>query len=77
MRNGYCTAIYNLRGVHWVDPTGKPEKELAEQYRRKADDVENAGFQRFAVTLRELAAGYEREAARVITEHQNKTTDEG
>ncbi|WP_310090448.1 hypothetical protein [Pseudoxanthomonas sacheonensis] len=70
MRNGYRTAVFNSRGVHWVDPTGKPEKELADHYRRKADDVENAGFQRFAATLKELAMSYDREAARVMTEHE-------
>lgn len=69
IREGYRTAIYNSRGVHWVDPTGKPEKELAEKYRRKAEDVENAGFQRFASMLRDVAAGYEREAGRVISDH--------
>ena len=59
MRNGYYTGAYNSRGAHWVDPTGKPERELAEQYRTKADAVENEGFQRFAVTLRELATTYD------------------
>jgi len=72
MRDGFRTATYNSRGVHWVDPTGKPEKEMAEQFRRKAEDVENAGFQRFAVTLRDLADGYEREAERIIAEHQQE-----
>lgn len=70
MRDGFRTGTYNSRGVHWVDPTGKPEKELAENFRQKAEDVENAGFQRFAVTLRELAEGYEREYKRVVSEHQ-------
>lgn len=72
MRDGFRTGTYNSRGVHWVDPTGKPEKELAEQFRRKAEDVENAGFQRFAVTLRDLAESYEREAERIINEHKNR-----
>lgn len=72
MRSGFRTGTYNSRGVHWVDPTGKPEKELAEQFRRKAEDVENAGFQRFAVTLRDLAESYEREAERIINEHKNR-----
>ena len=71
MRDGYRTGTYNSRGIYWVDPTGKPEKELAEQIRRKADDVENAGFQRFAAILRELAVSYEHEANRVINEHKN------
>jgi hypothetical protein len=72
IRRGFSTGTYNSRGVHWVDPTGKPEKELAEQFRRKAEDVENAGYQRFAVTLRDLAHGYEREAERIIDEHKNR-----
>jgi hypothetical protein len=71
MRNGYWTGTYNSRGVYSVDPTGKPEKELAEQIRLKAEDVENAGFQRFAVTLRNLAESYEGEAERVINEQKN------
>ena len=72
MRNGFRTGTYNLRGAHWVDPTGKPEKELAEQFRCKAEVVENAGFQRFAVTLRGLADGYEREAEQIISEHKDR-----
>lgn len=69
MRNGFNTQIFNSRGVHWIDPTGKPEKELAEQYRLKANEIENAGYQRFAATLRNLAAEYDREAERIINEH--------
>jgi len=72
MRRGFRTGTYNSRGVHWVDPTGKPEQELAEQFRHKAEDVENAGFHRFAVVLRDLAEDYEREAQRIIDEHKNR-----
>jgi hypothetical protein len=69
MRKGFRTGIYNSRGVHVVDPTGKPELELAEQYRQKAEQVENAGYQRFAVTIRSLSETYEREAQRVKGSH--------
>ena len=72
MRDGYRIGTYNSRGIHWVDPTGKPERELANQFRSKAEAVENAGFQRFAVILRDLADGYEREAERIIAEHKQK-----
>lgn len=72
MRDGFRTGTYNSRGVHWVDPAGTPEKELAEQFRRKAEEVENAGFQRFAVTLKNLADGYEREAERIIGDHKDR-----
>ena len=72
MRNGFRTAIFNSRGVHWVDPTGKPERELAEQYRQKANEVENAGYQRFAVTLRSLSESYNHDADRIIAEHKEE-----
>jgi hypothetical protein len=72
MRRGYSTSAYNARDVHWVDPAGKPELELAEQYRQKAEDIENAGYQRFAVTLRDLAKGYERESERIRGEHETE-----
>lgn len=75
MRDGFRTGAYNSRDAHWVDPTGKPEYELAEHFRRKAEDVENAGFQRFAFTLRGLAESYQREAERVINEHKNRDDD--
>lgn len=76
MRSGYRTGIYNSRGVHWVDPTGKPELELAEQYRKKAEEVEDAGYQRFAVTLRSLSETYSREAERIVTEHKRDDKDD-
>lgn len=72
MRSGFRTGIFNSRGVHWVDPTGKPERELAEQYRQKAEDVENAGYQRLAVTLRGLADSYDREAERIMADHKQE-----
>ncbi len=67
MRNGFRTELYNSRGVHWIDPTGKPEKELAEKYRTQAEAVEDAGYHRLSTTLRELAGSYEREAERIST----------
>ena len=63
--NGFRTELFNSRGVHWVDPTGKPERELATKYREQANAVENAGYYRFASTLRELADTYEREYERM------------
>jgi hypothetical protein len=75
MRKGFRIAVFNSRGVHTVDPTGKPERELAEQYRQKAEDIENAGYQRLAVTLRSLAESYDRDADRIITEHNGSDID--
>jgi hypothetical protein len=62
MRIGFRIGLHNSRGVHWVDPTGKPEYELAAKYRIQADAVETAGFARLASTVRELADDYQREA---------------
>ena len=75
MRNGFRTGTYNSRGFHWVDPTGKPEKVLAEQFRVEAKEAENEGFQRFAVTLRGLADGYDKEAERVIADHRQENDE--
>lgn len=76
MRNGFRTAVINSRGAHWVDPTGKPERELAELWRQRAESVENAGFVRFAATLRDLANSYDRDADRIIAEHKSENPGE-
>lgn len=65
MRDGFRTELFNSRGVHWVDPTGKPERELAERYEAQAEAVEMAGYPRLASTLLALAKDYEREAKRI------------
>ena len=65
MREGFQTELYNKRGAQWVDPTGKPERELAKKYQAQAEVVEGAGYHRLATTLRELAESYVREAERV------------
>ncbi len=75
MRHGFSLAIFNSRGVHTVDPSGKPELELAEKYKKQAEDVENAGYQRLAPTLRELANSYTSEARRIIDEHKQEGND--
>ena len=77
MREGYCLELFNSRGAHFVDPTGKPERELAEQYRQKAEDVENAGFQRFAAALRGVGEKYDRDADRIVAEHDESDIDNG
>lgn len=70
MRDGFRTELFNSRGVHWVDPTGKPEMELARKYKQQADEADNAGYQRLAATIRSLADSYTREAERIISEHK-------
>lgn len=67
IRRGFSIEARNSRGAHWVDPSAKPEKKLAEEYREKAESVENSGYHRFAVTLRELADDYDRDAERILS----------
>ncbi|MBV7387089.1 hypothetical protein KRX11_00270 [Pasteurellaceae bacterium TAE3-ERU1] len=62
IRHGYSIGAYNTRSDYLIDLTEKTEKELAEQFRNKAEKVENVGFHRFATTLRELADEYDKEA---------------
>ncbi len=72
MRKGFETGTFNSRSFHSVDSTGKPERELAEQYRHKTRAVENAGYHRLAVSLRQLADSYNREAERIIDKYKKE-----
>ena len=69
LRRGYVTGAFNARGVHRIDPSGSPERNLANQYRRKAEDVENAGYFRLATALKELAERYDLEAERIVSRY--------
>ncbi|WP_448647367.1 hypothetical protein [Pseudomonas mohnii] len=71
LRDGYAIATFNSRGVHWVDPEAKPERELAEKYRQKAEQAELSGYHRFATTLRGVAADYDRHAERILARQLN------
>lgn len=65
MRRAFRIALYNSRGMHFIDPSGSQERELAKKYRTKAEQVENEGYQRLAATLRDLADEYDRDAQQI------------
>ena len=67
MRDGFKIGIANSRGFYVVDGTGSEERTLAEENRRKADEIENAGYHRLAQTLREIAKRYDDESDEAIT----------
>ena len=72
MRRGFCSEVFNSRGAHWVDPSGSPERLLAEQWRNRANALEDEGYVRFSASLRELADSYQRDAVRVVESHRNE-----
>lgn len=72
LREGFRIELYNSRGVHWVDPSGSQEEELAALQRRRAEELAAAGFHRLATTMRDLAKSYERDAERVRTRESSE-----
>lgn len=63
MRSGFVTGLFNGRGIYSYS-SGASERRLAEEYRAKADALDDNAYSRFAGALRELADRYEREAER-------------
>lgn len=70
LRRGYYLGVINQRGVHFVDPEGKPELELGFDYENRANLVETKGYSRYAGVLREIADQYHREASQNILSAQ-------
>ena len=66
LRRGYELGIVNKRGVHFIDPEGKPELELSADYKMRADLAEKKGYSRYAELIRGIAEQYRREASRNI-----------
>ena len=77
MREGFSSEVFNSRGAYFVDPSGEPEKKLAELWRERADEVDKRGFSYFATLLRELAKSYDREAERIIKDAKLEEEDDG
>ena len=55
MLRSFETAIFNSRGAHWVDPTLKADRDLADQYEEKAQRAERFGYLGIARAMRNLA----------------------
>lgn len=70
MRRGFYIKTRNSRGVHWVDPEAKPEKELEAKYNNLAKETETKGLARLATLLRDLADSYAKDAERIIEEQK-------
>lgn len=57
-RDAFSTEIFNSRGAHWVDPSGKAELDLEAKYLAQAEACEAQGYVRVAQELRQVARGY-------------------
>lgn len=80
IRRGFRTEASNSRGFYTIDPSGKRENEIADSWRKKADEVEDLGLIHFASDLKKLAKSYDREAERVVVDfakEQEYSDDEG
>ena len=63
MRSGFTIELFNQRGVYTFTH-GQGERELADQNREKAGELNSKGYPRFATAMRKLAEQYDREAER-------------
>jgi hypothetical protein len=63
MRSGFTIQLSNDRGVH-AFTAGEEERELARNYRERAEALDAVGYSRFATAMRELAERYDRDAER-------------
>lgn len=67
LRRGFTTEVYNSRGIHNVDTTGTQERDLAEFWKKQADEVEKNGFIEFSSCLKAISKSYLDEAAEMTT----------
>ena len=73
IRRGYYLGVVNQRGVHWVDPEGIQELEIAEDFKKRSDIAEAMGYSRYASVLRKIADHYNQEAMYNRAENKDKT----
>lgn len=70
MLENFRMAKFNSRGVHSVDPTGKADRKLAEDYDQLAISAETEGYIALGRKMRQLAATYRQEAEEIVEEHE-------
>jgi addiction module HigA family antidote len=68
MMSGAHTGVYNSRGVHTRGPGGDQERQLADKYRKWAQQIRMSSPYVASELLMKLTGTYEREAAREDTE---------
>ena len=76
LRRGYLIGMRNQRGMHYVDPEGKPEIELSKKFIRLSDEAERMGYSRYSGVLRSISDEYKREAAHNIQKCKAENQEE-
>jgi hypothetical protein len=66
IREGFKNELFNSRGTYTFT-SGREERQIAEKYRKQADEVETYGYHRLAISLRQLASVYDTQAEREAT----------
>jgi len=75
LREGYNIKAINSRGAHIVNATGEDERQLAELWRIRSQELEKAEFVYFATSVKELATRYDHDAKRVVSQFRSITDD--
>jgi len=75
LRRGFELGVIKSRGAHFVNPTGADEDKLADEWHQKAEEIEDAGFHRLAVTCRSVSDTYRREAEKIRRRYEDEYLD--
>jgi len=70
IREAIAHEYFNLRGTHWVDPSGQAEFELEDRYRKRADESRAEGFPRLGEAIQNLADTYREDGRRLAARHR-------
>ena len=62
MRIGYQLGVQNRSLFHWIDPEGKTEQTMAQEYKNYAQKAEERGYSRVAEMLDSIATYFQKEA---------------
>lgn len=71
IREGYEIEAFNSIGVHYIDPTGNDEFQLEEIYNKRADEVDDMGYFRFAEALRRIAFSHHQHGVHIQERFDN------
>ena len=75
MRESYEIGIYNLEPIRTIDPSGEPEFEKSKLWKKRADTLNNLGYEHFARTLFDISDRHRRQGEADIKRSKEKYID--